>query len=125
MKYESITLNPRMGVLTYKDSKEIKINVYPRLNRAEVRMMNLLPSAINCILVIRQWSEYIALKQIDRANSEHLLYVDLTGVDSHYYKNVILELGEAQKKGSIWLVPATFTSLEPYLYDAATHEVVY
>jgi len=125
MKYESITLNPRMGALTYKDSKEIKINVYPRLNRAEVRMMNLLPSVINCILVIRQWSEYIALKQIDRANSEHLLYVDLTGVDSHYYKNVILELGEAQKKGSIWLVPATFTSLESYLYDTVTDELVY
>jgi len=125
MKYGDVNLNPRMGTLIIKDSKQSKVIVYPRLNQADKQFMNLLPTTVMCTLIIRAWADYLALKQMDRADSENELYLDMQGLNSHLYKRVTLELGDVEKKRNVWLVPATFTALDPYLYDAVTGEVVY
>lgn len=115
-----------MKSLAYKDVKSSHVIVYPRLNQADSQLMQIEPSIIMCNLIIKEWEDYISLKLMDRFHSEANLYVDIQGLNAHYYKRVILELGESQlKKPGVWIIPARFTALDPYLYDAATGEVVY
>ena len=125
MKYGDVVLNPRQGSLIIKDVKSAEVIIYPRVNQADSQLMQLEPSVVMCTLVIRDWDDYFALKQMDRTNGEYKLYVDASGLDSHYYKRVILELGEATRVRDVSFVPAHFTALDPYLYSAATNEVVY
>lgn len=91
--------------------------------------MRLLPTKLMCVLKITTQEHLIALKQMDRTNAEHDLHIDKYGIEAHYYKRVILDLGEEQQvpdaPGGLILVPATFTALDPYLYDTSTNEVVY
>lgn len=116
---------PQSGTIIYKDAKTVRVIVYPRLNQADSHLMQLEPSKIMCTLIIPSEADYIALKQLDRANSEGVLYVDKYGSEKHYYKRVTLELGEARPEGWLMLASAVFTALDPHLYSAATNEVVY
>ena len=126
MKYGEVTLNPQPRSKVYKDVKSFDLQVYPRLNQADSHLMNLEPSIVMCNLVIRNWTHYIALKLLDRAHEELDLFVDMSEKDSHKYKRVVLELGEIKEiKPLVWIVPARFTCLDPYLYNATTGEVVY
>jgi hypothetical protein len=125
VKYEDIILNVRPDSLVYKDVKVFASLVYPRLNQADTSLMHLEPSEISGTLIIERWEDYTALKLLDRSHTEHNLWVDLNGVNSHYYKRVTIEIGEAQKKRDIWFAPVKFTAFDPYIYDALTNEVVY
>lgn len=125
MRFGNVDLNPRMNTLIMKDVKLTELIVYPRLNRADSYLMQTEPSVIQCSLSIKTWATYLALKLMDRANAEYNLYLDLVSLNSHYYKRVVLELGEIQKKGGVWIVPARFTCLDSSVYDSTTNQVVY
>ena len=125
MKFGNVDLNPRMNTLTIKDVKLTEVVIYPRLNRADSYLLQSEPSIVQCSLSIKDWAIYLALKLIERANAEYSLYLDLVSLNSHYYKKTVLELGEAQKKGGVWIVPARFTCLDSSVYDATTNQVVY
>jgi len=125
MKYDVLALAPQNDTLIYQDVKQYHVYDYPRRNTADAVLLKYQPSVISCTLIV-QGEEYMALKQYDRAHSEKNLYIDKLGPESSYYKRVILELGqEKQVDSDTWIIPAVFTALDPFLYDAETGEVIY
>jgi len=125
VKYGGITILSR-GLIT-KNVKKYRIIEYPRLDESDSVYLGRGPTKISCTIIIPTWSELVALKSLALSHSENVLYVDQTGIDSHYYRRVVLELGEEERlvHGSAWMVKAVFTALDPRLYSAATNEVVY
>lgn len=126
MKYGDIVLYPEDD-LFFRNITKKQIIEYPRLDEADSNNLGRSPSVGTCTLAIKSWDDLVALRRMDLLHSEHRLYVDQTGKDSHYYERVILELGDEERlRGGIgWRVPARFVALDPYLRDAATGEVVY
>jgi len=126
MKYDVLTLAPQNDTLTYQDVKQYHVYDYPRRNTTDSVLLKYQPTVITCTLIVYGQEEYLALKLYDRAHSEKNLYIDKFGFESSYYKRVILELGEEkQVDADTWIIPVVFTALDPYLYDAATNEVIY
>jgi hypothetical protein len=126
MKYDVLTLAPQDNTLIYQDIKQYHVYDYPRRNTADAVLLKYQPSVISCTLIVYGHEEYMALKNYDRQHSEKNLYIDKFGLDSSYYKRVILELGqEKQVDSDTWIIPAVFTALDPFLYDAETGEVIY
>ena len=125
MKYDVLTLAPQNDTFIYQDVKQYHVYDYPRRNTTDSVLLKYQPTVITCTLIV-QGEEYMALKQYDRAHSEKNLYIDKLGPESSYYKRVILELGqEKQVDSDTWIIPAVFTALDPFLYDAETGEVIY
>lgn len=127
MRYGGLTLYPQAGTLMFKDSKVVTLLEYPRLDQVDSRLMQLAPGRVMCTLIVDA-EGYLALKLMDRTHTENDLYVDKYGLEAHYYRRVTLELGEEKPQEGvprIMLVSATFTCLDPHLYDAVTGEVVY
>ena len=126
MKYGDIVLYPGNDLVS-RNIKKVQVVEYPRLDKADSHYLGRSPSVVSCTLAVKNWSDLAALRKMDLLHSEHRLYVDQTGKDSHYYERVILELGDEERlRGGIgWRVPARFVALDPYLRDAATGEVVY
>jgi hypothetical protein len=125
VKYDVLTLAPQDNTLIYQDIKQYHVYDYPRRNTTDSVLLKYQPTVITCTLIV-QGEEYMALKQYDRAHSEKNLYIDKLGPESSYYKRVILELGqEKQVDSDTWIIPAVFTALDPFLYDAETGEVIY
>jgi len=126
VKYDVLTLAPQDNTLIYQDIKQYHVYDYPRRNTADAVLLKYQPSVISCTLIVYGHEEYMALKNYDRQHSEKNLYIDKFGLDSSYYKRVILELGqEKQVDSDTWIIPAVFTALDPFLYDAETGEVIY
>lgn len=126
MKYGTLDIYPQSGTLIYKESKTVVVQEYPRLNKADSYLMHLNPPQVMCTLLLRNKAQHIALKQLDRAHTEANLYIDRWGKEAHYYKQAVLELGEDRPGvGEMFLVSATFTALDPHVYETATHKVVY
>lgn len=126
MKYENLELNYRAGSLIIKDSKEVRIINYPRIHKSDAQLMQYNPTTIICTLIIRNWNDYVSLKLLDRASEGKRLYLNMEGDESHYYENVLLELGDIQRrKPGLFFLSATFTALDPFLYDADSEEVVF
>jgi len=125
VKYEDVTLMAS-GIRT-KNVKIYEHIQYPRLDESDSLYQSRGATEIRCVLAVMSWGDFLALKALSLTHAEEILYVDQTGTDSHYYKRVNLELGDEErlKNGVGWLIPAVFTALDPYLYDAATDEVVY
>jgi len=125
VKYDALALAPQNDTLIYQDIKQYHVYDYPRRNTTDSVLLKYQPTVITCTLIV-QGEEYMALKQYDRAHSEKNLYIDKLGPESSYYKRVILELGqEKQVDSDTWIIPAVFTALDPFLYDAETGEVIY
>ena len=126
MKYDVLTLAPQNDTLTYQDVKQYHIYDYPRRNTTDSVLLKYQPTVITCTLIVYGHEEYMALKNYDRQHSEKNLYIDKFGLDSSYYKRVTIDLGqEKQIDADTWIIPVIFTALDPYLYDAATGEVIY
>ena len=126
MKYDVLTLAPQDNTLIYQDIKQYHVYDYPRRNTADAVLLKYQPSVISCTLIVYGHEEYMALKNYDRQHSEKNLYIDKFGLDSSYYKRVTIDLGqEKQIDADTWIIPVIFTALDPYLYDAATGEVIY
>jgi len=126
MKYDVLTLAPQDNTLIYQDIKQYHVYDYPRRNTTDSVLLKYQPTVITCTLIVYGQEEYLALKLYDRAHSEKNLYIDKFGFESSYYKRVILELGqEKQVDSDTWIIPAVFTALDPFLYDAETGEVIY
>lgn len=125
MRYADITI--LASQIRTKNIKKYHVTEYPRLDDADSTYLGRSPTRITCTITALSWDELVALKRAALMHTEARLYVDQTGLDSHYYDRVVLELGDEErlKGGSGWLVPATFTALDPYLRDAITDEVVY
>lgn len=125
MRYADIVVLP--SKLRTRNVKKHHVTEYPRLDEADSHYLGRSPTRLTCTITVLSWEDLVALKQAALMHTEALLYVDQTGTDSHYYKRVVLELGEEERfvAGWGWRVPATFIALDPYLYDAATNEVVY
>ena len=126
MKYDVLTLAPQNDTLIYQDVKQYHIYDYPRRNTTDSVLLKYQPTVITCTLIVYGHEEYMALKNYDRQHSEKNLYIDKFGLDSSYYKRVTIDLGqEKQIDADTWIIPVIFTALDPYLYDAATGEVIY
>ena len=126
MKYDVLALAPQKDTLIYQDVKQYHVYDYPRRNTADAVLLKYQPSVISCTLIVYGHEEYMALKNYDRQHSEKNLYIDKFGLDSSYYKRVTIDLGqEKQIDADTWIIPVIFTALDPYLYDAATGEVIY
>lgn len=125
MRYADIVVLP--SKLRTRNVKKYHVTEYPRLDEADSHYLGRGPTRLTCTITVLSWDELVALKRAALMHTEARLYVDQTGTDSHYYDRVVLELGDEErlKGGSGWIVPATFTALEPYLRDAITGEVVY
>lgn len=126
MKYEDVTLLLASRIRK-KNVKKVDRIEYPRLDEADSNYLGRGSTIIRCNLAVMSFTDLVALQALALTHAEGTLYVDQTGVNSHYYKRVNLELGDEErlKRGAGWLIPAVFTALDPYLYDTATDEVVY
>jgi hypothetical protein len=128
VRYGDLTLYPQAGSVVIKETKVVSVITYPRRNESDSSLINLEPSKVVCTLIVQDMADYFALKQWDRTHAEMDLYVDKYAPEAHYYKRVVLELGEERPQEGVpktLLVSATFTALDPYLYDAVSGEVVY
>ncbi len=127
MRYGDITLYPMVSTIIHKDPKNYRVIEYPRRNEAESHLLSNRPSQILATLIIPDMQHYLALRQMHRAHTEVELYISKFGYLDYYYKRVILEIGEQRpQEGTprVMLALATFTCLDPRLYDAVTHEVI-
>jgi hypothetical protein len=125
MKYGDITIMP--SGLRVKHVKKSHTIAYPRRDEADSHYLGRGPTVISCTITVVSFADLVALQTMALSHTEATLYVDKTAPDSHYYTRVVLELGDEEKLGTaeVWRVPAVFTALNPRLYSAATHEVVY
>lgn len=124
MRYAGIDLYPQRGTVIVQDSKEVHIYEYPRLNEADAQLLKRGCPVIRCTLLIPSEDIYLALKYLDLTNAEEVLYIDSFGKkNARYYKRVLLQLGEEKHYENLVVAPATFTALDPRLYD--TSGVIY
>jgi hypothetical protein len=127
MRYGDLTIYPQAGTEMRKDPKNTRVIEYPRRNQADSHLLSLRPSVVMVTLIIPDMQHYLTLRQLDRSHARLNLYVSEFGFEDCYYKDVTLDIGERRPQDGqppIQLALATFTCLDPRLYDATTNEVI-